>query len=213
MKLTIEELAEKVNEQLSNLSSTDKRFSNNVSVRRIRDYMSKGVLDKPFKDGKNVFFTELHYQKLIALREVQSEGISEESVKKMMSYESKSLESDALKNNAFAAINEILSGESNLLKKNSVFAASANANSIDSSQSRGMNYLNSLIESSPLSKSKETKSYISKSVSKSWSEIPLLTNNKVFFRMESNTTFTEEEKKEVLQNINQILGIQGEKND
>ncbi len=213
MKLTIEELAEKVNEQLSNLSSTDKRFSNNVSVRRIRDYMSKGVLDKPFKDGKNVFFTELHYQKLIALREVQSEGISEESVKKMMSYESKSLESDALKNNAFAAINEILSGESDLLKKNSVFAASASANSIDSSQSRGVNYLNSLIESSPLSKSKETKSYISKSVSKSWSEIPLLTNNKVFFRMESNTTFTEEEKKEVLQNINQILGIQGEKND
>lgn len=213
MKLTIEELAEKVNEQLSNLSSTDKRFSNNVSVRRIRDYMSKGFLDKPFKDGKNVFFTELHYQKLIALREVQSEGISEESVKKMMSYESKSLESDALKNNAFAAINEILSGESDLLKKNSVFAASASANSIDSSQSRGVNYLNSLIESSPLSKSKETKSYISKSVSKSWSEIPLLTNNKVFFRMESNTTFTEEEKKEVLQNINQILGIQGEKND
>ena len=175
--------------------------------------MSKGVLDKPFKDGKNVFFTELHYQKLIALREVQSEGISEESVKKMMSYESKSLESDALKNNAFAAINEILSGESDLLKKNSVFAAKASANSIDSSQSRGVNYLNSLIESSPLSKSKETKSYISKSVSKSWSEIPLLTNNKVFFRMESNTTFTEEEKKEVLQNINQILGIQGEKND
>lgn len=215
MKLTIEELAEKVNEQVSSLSSTDKRFSNNLSVRRIRDYVSKGLLSKPFKDGKNVYFTELHYQKLIALREVQSEGISEENVKKIMSYENKSLEENSLQNNAFAAINEIMnfSDIDSLEKKSSIAYASNASSTMSGSQIRGASYLNSLIESSPLSKSKETKSYISKSVAKSWSEIPLLTNNKVFFRMESNTTFTEEEKKEVLQNINQILGIQGEKND
>lgn len=207
MKLTIEDLALKVNEQLFNLSSSDKRFSNSLSVRRIRDYISKGVLDKPFKDGKNIYFTELHYQKLIALREVQSEGISEESIKKMMVYESQNLESP-LKNEALATINEII----NFSDKESAKKILDN-NILNNSQSRSVNCLNALIDSSILLKSKETKSYISKAVSKSWSEIQLSSNNKVFFRMESGTTFNEEEKKEVLRNIKQILGIKGEKND
>lgn len=214
MKLTIEELAEKINEELSSLSSNDKRFSNSLSVRRIRDYMSKGVLDKPFKDGKNIYFTELHYQKLIALREVQSEGISEVSVKKMMSYENeiKNIEEPSLKNKAFETINEIMNFK-NATSLNAMASASGFAGSnsmLSNSQHKSVNYLNSLIDSSPLSKTKETKSYISKAISKSWSEIPLLTNNKVFFRMESNTNFSEEEKKEVLHNIKQILGISGE---
>jgi len=39
MKLTIDELASEVNKNLSNLKSDDKRFSNNLSPRRIRDYI------------------------------------------------------------------------------------------------------------------------------------------------------------------------------
>ena len=125
MKLTIVELADKVNEHLENLSSTDKRFSNQLSPRRIRDYLSKGFLDKPFKDGKNIYFTEMHLQKLIALREVQSEGMSEENVKKFMSKEA-SFENDyifkeenSLKDDAFNTINEIMnmSNLSNDFKK------------------------------------------------------------------------------------------------
>lgn len=210
MKLTIEELANKVNEQLSNLSSNDKRFSNNLSVRRIRDYMSKGVLDKPFKDGKNTYFTELHYQKLIALREIQSEGISDENVKKIISFETQSQDENSLQESAFSAINEILGQNHNFLS-NSLNASAASLTG--NSQSKSVGYLNSLIDNSNIAKSKETKAYISKPISKSWAEIPLLNNNKVFFRMESNTSFSEEEKQEVLQNIKQILGIQGEKND
>ena len=215
MKLTIEQLAEKVNKDLSTLSSEDKRFSNNLSVRRIRDYMTKGVLEKPFKDGKNTYFTERHYQKLIALREVQSEGISEVSVKKIMSYENKEIENNSLKNNAFATINEIINfKESNSL--NMIASASVSSNNnlrLGDSQNKSVNYLNSLIDSSLLNNKAETKAYIGKSISKSWSEIPLLNNGKVFFRTESNTKFSEEEKKEVLNNIKQILGITGEKND
>lgn len=210
MKLTIEELANKVNEQLSNLSSNDKRFSNNLSVRRIRDYMSKGVLDKPFKDGKNTYFTELHYQKLIALREIQSEGISDENVKKIISFETQSQEENSLQESAFSAINEIM-GQNHSFVSNALTASASSLTG--SSQSKSVGYLNSLIDNSNIAKSKETKAYISKPISKSWAEIPLLNNNKVFFRMESNTNFSSEEKKEVLQNIKQILGIQGEKND
>ena len=210
MKLTIEDLANEVNKNLSNLKSDDKRFSNSLSVRRIRDYISKGMLDKPFKDGKNIFFTELHVQKLIALREVQSEGISEENIKKLISYENPieysyddTNNTDLLKVNALNAINEIINKEE---MKYSATASSLNSltNSISSSS-----VVSSLLENSNFKKTKDL-SYVSKPISKSWSEIPLLNNGKVHFRMENGTTFNEQEKKEILENIKQILG---EKND
>lgn len=201
MKLTIEELAKEVNKQLTNISSDDKRFSNHVSARRIRDYVSKGVLDKPFKDGKNIYFTELHYQKLIGLREIQSEGISDESIRKMISSENKSQERNSLKDSAVSTINEIMS------KNNSLEAA---ASSLTNS---GIGYLNSFIGNNHIAKSKEAKTYMNKSISKSWVEIALLDNNKAFFRMETGANFSEEDKKEILKNIKQILCIQGEKND
>lgn len=209
MKLTIEQLAEKVNKQLSNLSSTDKRFSSNVSVRRIRDYMSKGVLDKPFKEGKSIYFTDLHYQKLIALREVQSEGISEENIKKIMHYENRNSEENTLKHDVLTTISAIMnaSEEKNLLKKVPTGSVASN------SQEKSINYLNSIMDNANLNKGTETKLYISKAITKSWSEIPLLTNNKVFFRIENNTNFSKEEKIEILHNIKQILGIKGEEND
>jgi len=213
MKLTIDELASEVNKNLSNLKSDDKRFSNNLSPRRIRDYISKGMLDKPFKDGKNIFFTELHLQKLIALREVQSEGISEDNIKKLISYESpieykyddinNTSNTDLLKANALDAINEIINKEE---MKYSATASSVNnlTNSISSSS-----IVSSLLENYNFKKTKDL-SYVYKPISKSWNEIPLLNNGKVHFRMESGTTFNEKEKKEILENIKQILG---EKND
>ena len=201
MKLTIEELANKVNEQLSNLSSEDKRFSANVSVRRIRDYVSKGVLDKPFKDGKNIYFTELHYQKLIALREIQSEGISEDNLKKFIDLENK--END-LQKNAFSVINEIM--ESGANNKTELYSNTSQGLS-GSAVNKNTGYIESLIGNSTIAKSKDTRNYISKPLSKTWSEIPLLNNNKVFLRVEGNINFSDEEKKEILSNIQQILGI------
>lgn len=212
MKLTIEDLANEVNKSLSDLKSEDKRFSNNLSPRRIRDYISKGMLDKPFKDGRNIFFTELHVQKLIALREVQSEGISEENIKKLISYENpidytydkiKDSSDESLKNNALSAINEIINKEE---MKYSATASSVNSltNSISSSSIVG-----SLLENSVLKKARDL-NYVSKPITKSWNEIPLLNNGKVHFRMENGTIFNEQEKQEILANIKQILG---EKND
>lgn len=200
MKLTIEELAGKVNEQLSNLLSKDKRFSSHVSARRIRDYISKGVLDKPFKDGKNIYFTELHYKKLIALREIQSEGISEENLKKFISLETN--END-LQASAFSAINEIMVNNS---VTNVAYSSQTN-NLSGHSLSKKLGHIESLIDNSTINKSKDTREYITKSVSKMWSEIPLLNNNKVFLRAEGNISFSEEEKKEILNNIQKILGI------
>jgi DNA-binding transcriptional MerR regulator len=63
-KMSIDELAESVNNSINGanpINYNDSRISKNLSVRRIRDYVSKGILDKPNREGKNVFFNEDHF--------------------------------------------------------------------------------------------------------------------------------------------------------
>jgi DNA-binding transcriptional MerR regulator len=95
--MNIEQLADEANAFLSQnqISGQDKRYSTEVSARRIRDYISKGLLDKPFKEGKNIFFNENHLEKLIALRQFQSDGLSEQYLHKLI----KSQSEDSLADN------------------------------------------------------------------------------------------------------------------
>lgn len=78
-KMNLEELAIEANKILSekNINLKDSRYSSNISERRIRDYLSKGLIDKPFKEGKKSFYTDNHLQQLISLREIQSLGLSD----------------------------------------------------------------------------------------------------------------------------------------
>lgn len=82
MKLNIFELAQKVNEYFKkeDVVSSDGRQSLEVSERRIRDYMTKGLLDKPEGSGREKFFNERHVEQLIALRKLQFSGASEKYV-------------------------------------------------------------------------------------------------------------------------------------
>lgn len=98
MKMTIEELAAKINTDLPLSTSNDKRYNPEVSVRRIRDYISKGMLEKPLKNGKTAYFTEVHYNKLMTLRELQVDGLSDQLLKKISS----SISSDSLSFSSFS---------------------------------------------------------------------------------------------------------------
>lgn len=82
MKLTIQELADIVNEQLKDEVEfkKDSRQSSVVSERRIRDYMTKGMLSKPYGDGKNKWFDEKHVEQLVALRLLQMRGLSDQYI-------------------------------------------------------------------------------------------------------------------------------------
>jgi DNA-binding transcriptional MerR regulator len=104
--MNIDQLADEANDFLNKnqVSGQDGRYSTEVSPRRIRDYVSKGLLDKPFKEGKNIFFNENHLEKLIALRQFQSDGLSDQYLHKLI--KSKSEES-ALDNES---INSTTSG-------------------------------------------------------------------------------------------------------
>lgn len=82
MKLTIQELANIVNEQLKEEveSKKDSRQSSVVSERRIRDYMTKGMMSKPFGDGKQKWFGQKHVDQLLALRVLQLRGLSDQYI-------------------------------------------------------------------------------------------------------------------------------------
>ncbi len=91
----IQELANKVNSLLKKeenllLSIKDSRISVEITERRIRDYMSKGLLEKPLQDGGKKWFNDQHVEQLKAIRTLQLQGISESVIKDGLS---KSLES------------------------------------------------------------------------------------------------------------------------
>ena len=104
IKLTIEDLSKKVNEILEDHFKThpemisDARQSNILSTRRIRDYLTKGLIPKPFStgEGKQKWFDHTHVDALVALRLLQHNGLSEQ-------YISKELDKNSILNESFYA--------------------------------------------------------------------------------------------------------------
>jgi DNA-binding transcriptional MerR regulator len=84
MKLTIEELADKVNEILSKQFDgnllRDGRQSSVISTRRIRDYITKGLLEKPEGNGREKWFVQSHIDALVSLRLLQHNGLSDQYI-------------------------------------------------------------------------------------------------------------------------------------
>lgn len=81
-KYSLEELTKVVNEKLVTIStsSLDKRVSNELTERRIRDYISKGIVSKGNKEGKFVFYNDEHVKEILELRELQNTGYSDRSL-------------------------------------------------------------------------------------------------------------------------------------
>ncbi len=124
MKLTIEEVADMVNEQVSeNLTKNsikDGRQSSVLSTRRIRDYITKGLIEKPGGDGREKWFNETHVSALVALRLLQHNGLSEQYIM------------SATQDSNIKEKEEVLNNKSDELLKNDAlsFLNSLNSNSM-----------------------------------------------------------------------------------
>lgn len=84
-KMTIEQLAQQYNKLIKGKGDNqaqDKRYSPELTSRRIRDYVSKGIIDKPEREGKYAFYNERHLNQLLSVRAVQKEGFSDSSLQK-----------------------------------------------------------------------------------------------------------------------------------
>lgn len=126
--MTLEELTDKVNNtmQTDKYQSLDKRHKELTTGRRIRDYISKGMVDKAEKNGRNVYYTTKHYEQVLYCRKLQQEGLNDQFIKKMINNESlnnniqlssynKSTEKDlVLQQEAKATLNSLLSGSISL---------------------------------------------------------------------------------------------------
>jgi DNA-binding transcriptional MerR regulator len=83
MKLTIEQLADKVNELIAEKAVAqpelikDGRQSSTLSTRRIRDYITKGLIEKPVGVGREKWFDNSHVDALVSLRMLQHNGLSD----------------------------------------------------------------------------------------------------------------------------------------
>jgi hypothetical protein len=86
MKLTIEQLADKVNELIAEKFKNqpelikDGRQSSVLSTRRIRDYITKGLIEKPVGSGREKWFDNSHVDALISLRLLQHNGLSDQYI-------------------------------------------------------------------------------------------------------------------------------------
>lgn len=81
-RFTLDELTIEVNKELKKkeLVATDSRQSKEFSSRRIRGLAGENLISKPFKDGRNVYYTQLHVNELVDFKTLQSVGLSEKSL-------------------------------------------------------------------------------------------------------------------------------------
>lgn len=207
--MTIEKLAEEVNRNIKTETASDKRRSNALSVRRIRDYLSKGLMDKPIKDGRSALFGKKHLEQLIALRGLQSEGLSDQYMKKM----SDSLTGDSfrgttdslLRNSALNAISlmggwQALGEEAfGALIKNSLTGGVQACGS--TSKSIGTT---GFLRTAAIGESIEQFSTLAKT-GKIWQEFKIDDEGSVFLRLEYGKTPKDLEK--IISNIKDIFNV------
>lgn len=82
---TIQELVEAANKEIkmnpSDYNSQDGRYSSELTVRRVRDYISKGILEKADKkNGKFDIYEEKHLNKLLDIRKLQQQGFGDRTI-------------------------------------------------------------------------------------------------------------------------------------
>lgn len=82
---SIDELCEKFNSLNKNVKYDDGRLKEKLTIRRIRDFLSKGILSKGIKKGRNVYYTKSHLNELISIRNKQTLGISDSTLIKTQS--------------------------------------------------------------------------------------------------------------------------------
>lgn len=186
-KYTIEELADKVNSITKDLELVDNRQTKTLSVRTIREYMTKNLLDKPYGQGKNKWFGNLHVDKLIALRTLKADGITDRALGKISnsSYENASpMQEDAL---------TLLDSMKSRSMNNMSHVGFGQSSSLTSS-TLSHHYVNSKVYSSA-----------AMPVSKKWVEYPIDSEGKVFLKVEEGANF--KDTPAMLAQIKSILNI------
>lgn len=200
-KYTIEELVIQVNLKIGSesisVNERDNRVSDEVSVRKIRDLLSKGLMSRGIKSGRNVYFNELHVDQVLEYKKLQGQGVSEKLLRSFSSeYITPVVEESACEiiDNSFGLL---------ALEEISKISKSINGNNIeDKVSSSGM--LNSSVSGDSLYKTTQVFRDLNKMSVKSFTEYPLDETGGLILKVENNYKTKEIEK--ILEKIKKIIG-------
>lgn len=177
---------------------SDSRVSDFISERKVRDLLSKNLISRGIKDGKSIYFDDLHVDQIIEYKKLQAKGLSE---KVMKSYSNSIADENDFNKGAMQEIDNILNGiNSNTrslnIEQNKVFTAQASAGSKPLLES------NSLVESL-LDSTRGYRSSI-KSGIKSYTEYSLDESGSITLKLENG--YKVKNASEILEKIKQIIG-------
>lgn len=198
-KYTIEELVDivnnKIDKEMAGLN-TDGRISNQISIRKVRDMLTKKLLASPVKEGNQNYFDDSHVEQLFNYKRLQKDGVSEKLLKNLTEVTSNDSNVDLKSDDLMQA--QALNVLSSIQARGYASSADIKLNSISKSPQIDLPILGSL-ESSV----KYQDSY--RSGMKVVNEYPLDSSGKIQLKMEQG--YTPQNKEEVLERIKQILGI------
>ncbi len=202
-KYNINDLVNQVNLKIKDLPElkevSDSRVSDLISERKVRDLLSKNLISRGVKDGKSIYFDDLHVDQIIEYKKLQAKGLSE---KVMKSYSNSVIEENDFNKGAIQEIDNILNGMSACKRNisaqsNQVFKAQSSA-----IQPQGLLQSNSLIDSL-LDSTKEYRTSI-KSGIKSYTEYALDESGSITLKLENG--YKVKNASEILEKIKQIIG-------
>lgn len=202
-KYNINDLVNQVNLKIKDLPElkevSDSRVSDLISERKVRDLLSKNLISRGVKDGKSIYFDDLHVDQIIEYKKLQAKGLSE---KVMKSYSNSVIEENDFNKGAMQEIDNILNGMSDCKRNisaqsNQVFKAQSSA-----IQPQGLLQSNSLIDSL-LDSTKEYRTSI-KSGIKSYTEYALDESGSITLKLENG--YKVKNASEILEKIKQIIG-------
>lgn len=187
-KLTINELADIFNSNYKNNNDNDdKRMSREISVRRIRDYITKKIVSEGIRDGKKKYYNQTHIEEISKARELHDEGFSDNEIIKFINNEQKE---KSEKDNINDLINNIKKRKENKPVGLGIQQLRAN---IDKNLSfKSQIYLNK-VEKSEIEKNK-IKSTL-------WKEIEI--SEDVILKIKSNNQ--EDNKESILEKLKEII--------
>ncbi len=211
---TIEELVKIVNEKLnSNKDNTiysDGRVSNEITIRKVRDLLSKDLINNPVKDGRQNYFDDSHVEQILNIKKFQKEGVTEKLLRNISStsqvnniedYQieaSSKMQHDALQTLAAINANSLGSAVSGNMKIQSQGATESRA--IKNLDERAEALLNGHLTKASISYADSYRNGM-----KVVNEFPLDTSGKIHLKMEQG--YNAQNKEEILERIKQILGI------
>lgn len=224
-KYTINQLVEQVNIRLKNeqdfTNKQDNRISDIITERKVRDMLSKNMISKGQKEGKFVYFDDLHVDQILEIKKLQVQGLNEKFLRSYTNsdYQLSSQtneESNSLKSSALEELNRIalnMKGDVNMAGislNNALQLGAAKSNSghekLRSSLLEQGKVKDSIYGSTEIELLKGTQKYrdLQKLSVKSYMEYPLDETGSLTLKIENG--YKPKNIEEVLEKIKQIIG-------